>query len=260
MRRVLMIIALTIGAAAGPARAAQAPCWYENGALVVSASIGDIAGDFILDLSAPHSLLHLTRAQSDGFDGTDFVGDLRLAGEPMGKRHFAVVDLDARNMGFPTEISGTIGADVLDGHVLDLRLKPCRIGVWRLRAPAFHARRRLAVRTTGGVATVTASAFDGADTRSGQFSIDTGSAGVRVAGHAAMLTRTPRGINASSRTRPPARLRGLILAGATLQDVPAGLERSAPPERLGAIGTAVWERYAIRLDLGRGVLELKRAR
>jgi len=256
MRGGPMILALTIGAAAGSARAGEAPCWYEHGAVVVSARLGDIAGDFLLDLSAPQSQLHETRAQGDGIADKEVTRPLILAGRPLGERRFVVVDLDARNRGFPTEISGVIGADALAGYVADLSLRPCRIGVWRDHAPRFRGGRHVTLHTLAGTPTVEARVFDGADAATGLFAIDTGSQGVRVAGHAAMLARTPRGVDAASRATPPARLAALTLAGARLQNVPAGLEPSAPAERLGGIGNTVWERYRVRIDLRRGVLEL----
>ncbi|HRD28184.1 MAG TPA: hypothetical protein PLO65_07785, partial [Caulobacter sp.] len=48
------------------ARAAEARCWFENGAVVIPAEIAGVAGDWLLDPSAPHTLLHETRAQMEG--------------------------------------------------------------------------------------------------------------------------------------------------------------------------------------------------
>src|SRR5439155_3103015 len=61
MRRAIAPLILLGALAAAPgAWAGEARCWYENGALVVSAALGDIAGDFILDVSATTSALNNT--------------------------------------------------------------------------------------------------------------------------------------------------------------------------------------------------------
>jgi hypothetical protein len=257
MRRSVLFIALIVGAASGRSWAGEAPCWYDNGAVVVSASVGDIAGDFILDLATPKSQLHKTRAESDGTEGDDFRGPLRLAGERLGEADFAVANLNARTWGFPSEISGVIGADVLAGYVVDLRLSPCRIGLWRGRAPRFRASRWLRLRPMDGVATVAADVSDGVSRRSGRFALETGGAGVRLNARAAGLSRAPpAGLNPTSRSQPPARLRALTLAGSKMEELPAGIDPDAPPGRLGDLGNAVWARYAMRIDLARGRLEL----
>ena len=258
MRVAAFPLALIVGAAALPARAGEARCWFENGAVVVSASLGDIAGDFVLDLAAPTSLLHLTRAQGEGLDATDFQAPLRLARTTLGAPDFRIVDLDARNRGFPTEISGVIGADALAGDVVDLRLGPdCRIAVWRGRMPGFGRAVRAPLSLRDGVPTVVARVSDGRVTRKGRFALETAGAGVRLSPLVAALSRTPTSLDAASRSRPPARLRSLSFAGATLADVRAALDPDAPPDRLGGMGTDVLARYAVRIDLRRMVMEVK---
>ena len=85
-----------ISAAAWPASAGTAKCWIDNGAVVVPALAGDIAGDFILDLSAPHSQLHDTSAQSHGLgDATELQTPVTLAGERIPGK-LAIIDLDDR--------------------------------------------------------------------------------------------------------------------------------------------------------------------
>src|SRR3984957_7503318 len=127
MRRLSSVLAFALlSAATGPARAGETACWIDNGAVVTSAALGDIAGDFLLDLSAPHSQLHLTTAQGDGLgDAASTQDTLTLAGERIAA-NFEVADLDDRSWDLPTNISGGIGADVLAGYVVELRFGPCR--------------------------------------------------------------------------------------------------------------------------------------
>ena len=260
MRAAPAVIALIFGAAAVPARAGAARCWFDNGAVVVSASLGDIAGDFILDLATPHSLLHLTRARSEGLEGPHVRGPLRLAGRRLGEADFQITDLDARNRGFPTELSGVIGADVLAGSVIDLTLTPaCRIAVRGRRAPRFGRALRLPLEWRDGAPTVMARVSDGRTLRKGRFALETGGAGVRLSPAVAALSRTPPGIDAASRTQPPARLRSLKFGGTEFRDLPSALDPDAPPSRLGDLGATVWSRYAARIDLRRNVLEVKPA-
>jgi hypothetical protein len=262
MRRLAAAVAFAvISAAAMPAQAGEAQCWVDNGAVVVSArfaqaGLDDVTGDFILDLSAPHSQLHLTTAQSDGLgDATQSQGMLTLAGEPI-SASLAVADLDDRQWGFPTTLNGLIGADVLAGYVVELRFAPCRLTLWR-RAPApARAQATLPVTMVGGAPTVAATITDGAKVRSGQFAIDTGAAGVRiVAGHA-RFSRLSARVDPLSRDRPPARLAALSLAGRVFQNLSAALQDDAPDGLLGGIGTDVWSRYVLRLDLQRDQLQM----
>jgi len=261
MRAAACPIALIIGAAAVPAHAGEARCWLDNGAVVVSASLGDIAGDFVLDPAAPTSLLHLTRAQGEGLEAADFRAPLRLAGSKPRPARFLIADLDARDRGLPTEISGVIGADALAGDVVDLTLSPsCRIAVWRGWAPSFGRAVTLPLATRDGAPTVMAKVSEGRVTRKGRFALETAAAGVRLAPRIAALSRTPPGIDPAALGRPPARLRSLSFAGTMLADVRAGLDEDTPPDRLGGLGTDVWSRYAVRIDLRRMRLEVKAKR
>ncbi|MEJ0066432.1 MAG: hypothetical protein WDM85_14320 [Caulobacteraceae bacterium] len=262
MRRLAAVIALAvIGAAPRPARAGETACWVDNGAVVVAAAFtqpgfGDVTGDFILDLSAPHSQLHLTTAQSDGMgDATEARGVLTLAGERIAAT-LAVTDLDDRQWGFPTTLNGLIGADVLAGYVVELRFAPCRLTLWRRAPRSAKAEATLPVTMVGGVPTVAAMITDGAKTRSGQFAIDTGAAGVRIVAANARFSRLSARADPLSRDRPPARLAALSLGGRVFQNQPAALQEDAPDGLLGGIGTDFWLRYVLRLDLKRDQLEL----
>jgi len=262
MRRLAAAVALAvISAAADPARAGESQCWVDNGAVVVSAafaqpSLGDVTGDFILDLSAPHSQLHLTTAQSDGMDdATQTQGVLTLAGEPIAAK-LAVTDLDDRQWGFPTTLNGLIGADVLAGYVVELRFAPCRLTLWRRAPPAAKAEAILPVTMVGGVPTITATITDGAKVRTGQFAIDTGAAGVRIVAAHARFSRISARVDPLSRDQPPAHLAALSLGGHVFQNLPAALQEDAQDGLLGGIGADVWSRYVLRLDLKRDQLEL----
>src|SRR5271168_3220033 len=88
---------------AGSATAASAGetrCWIDNGALVAPAAFGDIAGDFLIDLSAPRSELHGTRAQSDGVVTPTATGELVIAGQRLPAVTLEVADLDHRTASF----------------------------------------------------------------------------------------------------------------------------------------------------------------
>jgi len=242
-------------AAAPPALAGETPCWVDKGAVVVSAALGDIAGDFLFDLSAPKSILHVDRAQMNGIETPTQAATLTLAGERI-PASFAVASLDDRSLGLPTTINGLIGVDVLAGYVIDLRLAPCRLALWRRRAPPMGPAQTLPVAWAAGVPTIAASISDGRTALEGRFAIDTGSGGVRVAAGAARLSRAPMGIDAASRQQPPARLSALGLGGDVIRNTAAGLASDAPAGVLGDIGDDVWARYALRLDLRAGRLQL----
>jgi len=256
MRRLTSALALAlVSAAAGRAVAGDTACWIDNGAVVTSAALGDIAGDFILDLSAPHSLLHLTTAQGDGLgDAASAQDTLTLAAEHI-PATFEVADLDDRSWDLPTNISGVIGADVLAGYVVELRFAPCRLTLSRRMAspPAVAS---LPIEMVAGTPTVAATISDGATTLTGRFAIDTGAAGVRVSDTVARFSRLSARVDPMSRDHPPARLATLTLAGETGRDVPAALQSDLPAGALGGIGTNVWSRYVLRLDLRRDQLML----
>jgi hypothetical protein len=237
------------------ARAGDTRCWFDNGAVVVSALLGDHAGDFILDLSQPRSQLHVTTAQTIGLgDATEMQGALTLVGERIATR-LTIADLDDRGWGFPTGIDGVIGADTLAGYVIDLRVSPCRLKL-RRRAPRAAGLVTLPVTMLAGVPTVRASIFDGVKTRTGRFAIDTGAAGVRISADHARFSRLEARVDPLLRDKPPARLAALSFAGRVFRDPRAGLQIGAPPGLLGGIGTDIWSRYVLRLDLPRRRLTL----
>jgi hypothetical protein len=236
---------------AGGARAGETTCWFENGAVVVPAAFGDIAGDFILDASAQASELHVTTAQTFGIDAPMTRATLRLAGEKMAGFEMKVADLDARARPFVTGIAGVIGADALAPFVTEISTSPCRVRL--SRRVGRRATTRLALRIVGGVPVVKAAISDGATSRADWFAIDTGAGPSLIAD--ARLTRTP-----AEGTDPPVRLRALSLGGLLFEQTPAGLMADPPPGLSGSIGMAVWARFRLRLDPKHGWLELAPAR
>jgi len=256
MRRLAAALAFAaVSAAAVSARAGETRCWFDNGAVVVSALLGDHAGDFIVDLSQARSQLHVTTAQTIGLaDASETQGVLTLAGERIAAR-MTIADLDDRGWGFPTGIDGVIGADGLAGYVIDLRFSPCRLTL-RQRAPRTTGFIALPVTMVEGVPSVAAAIFDGARTRTGRFAIDTGAAGVRISADHARFSRLEARVDPLLRDKPPARLAALSFAGRTFRGPRAGLQIGAPPGLLGGIGTDIWSGYALRLDLPRRRLTL----
>jgi hypothetical protein len=233
-----------VGASAGEAR-----CWVDNGAVVVAASFGDMAGDFILDTSAPTSQLHVTRAEEDGIEAPSARAALVVAGERIERLDMAVADLDARSTGFETSINGVIGADVLRRFVLQIDFAPCRIRLLRRGPPPMAGALRLKVRDAAGVPAVAATISDGHQSRAGLFAIDTASAASEIA--EATLSRQP-----PSNGDRLIRLRALAVAGRLFEQTPAGVTPRTPAAPQGSIGTAVWSHWRLRLDLRDGWLEL----
>jgi hypothetical protein len=256
MRAAVSLAVAALLASAGAARAGETRCWVDRGVLVVPAAFGDVTGDFILDLSAAHSLLHVDAALSDGIETPQSSGVLRLAGETI-PASLQVASLDARTLGLPSTIMGLVGADALAGYAVDIRFSPCRVRLWRGRAPRFDAAATLPIETTDGVPAIRATISDGRTALAGRFAIDTGTAAIRLSSQVAALGRPlAEGVDPASRLDPPARLDALGLAGAAQRRLPAALEDDLPAALTGGIGTATWSRYDVRIDFVRGRLQL----
>lgn len=236
------------------ARAAATRCWFENGSVVVPAAFGDMAGDFVFDLSAPKSQLNVTRAQADGVEASTARGDLVIGGALIEDFPMEVVDLDARSKGFVTNIVGVLGADVAMGPVVDLQFSPCRVTFGGRRASRPARALRLRTRVVDGIPAVWASISDGQRATSGLFAIDTASQGMRL--DDARLSRNPPGLDSTSRTHPPGRLRALSLAGRLFEQTPAGLTDEPRAGLAGGLGNAIWSAFRLRLDIEEGWLEL----
>lgn len=237
MRALPFALVLTL-AAAGSAHAGETACWFENGAVVAPAAIGDMTGDFVIDLSAPHTLLHNTKAQAGGFEDEALTLPVRVAGQALPAQPVAVSDLDYRGVGFIAPIAGVIGADILARYTVTIDFAPCRL---RLEAPDGLQRpsgRPLPVEMVGGVPTVRAAASDGFTSVQGPFAIDTASGGaLRARGPADGPRQKPAGTVAAlafdGRLYPRARA---VEAG----DLPSGV--------VGALGVEVLARGRLRFD------------
>ncbi len=241
---LLASLALVRGAVAGETR-----CWIDKGALVAPASFGDIAGDFLIDLSAPASALHVTRAQEDGLEGHAATRELVVAGRKLAGVTLPIVDLDARTARFDTAINGVIGADLLRRFIVEIVPSPCRLRLLRRGPVAWPGSVRLAIREVGGRPLAPARIADRAQARSGLFAMDTADWVTLVAG--AGLSRPQTGDAPG-----PVRLRGVEIAGRLFEQVPAAVQPPGNDGAAGAIGMAIWSRWRVRLDIRHGWLEL----
>jgi hypothetical protein len=244
LRMGLAAITLAMLALAGPARAGATRCWIDRGAVVAAAAFGDIAGDFIIDVGAPVSELHVTRANSDGIDGHSAQRPLVLAGHRLAAVTMTVADLDALPQ-TDTSIAGIIGADVLSRYPVTIVFAPCRLTWGRTRSA--RAWLRLPVIVRGGVPTVQAGISDGVTVREEPMIVSTGRTETLAPG--ATLRRAPKAGSFAT-----VRLRAVVVGGRLLEQVPAGVAEAAP----GAIGTGVWRGWrAMRLNVTKGWLELR---
>ncbi|MDP2258437.1 MAG: hypothetical protein Q8J89_01795 [Caulobacter sp.] len=251
---LLVVCALTVGSAGSGARAGEVACWFENGAVVVPASIGGVAGDWLLDPSAPRTQLHDTRAAMEGL-GDGFAAAGRLADLALPPVPVTVADLDGRAPGFVTPVAGVIGADILAAFVIDLRFEPCRVRLYAGRAPGVRGGAVLRLETVGGVPAVRAAISDDRQARAGLFAVDWSSrAAVRLTG--ARITPAVEGLDPARRDLAPARLRALSLDGMLYEEPSAALATDLDPALAGALGLDLWSRWSLRLDIAGGRLTL----
>ena len=251
-----LALSLALGLLPAPAaRADEVACWFENGAVVVPAEVGGVAGDWLLDPSSPSTLLHETRARMEGLTGT-FVATAHVAGTSLTGLRVTVADLDGRAPGFPTPIAGVLGADLLGRVVVDLEFSPCRVrlSAGPSRRPGRGARiLRLADR--GGVPTLDAAVSDDRRARRGLFAIDFSSrAAVRLTG--ATFRPASKAASDAPRGKAPGRLRALSLDGELYEEQSAALAPELDPALAGALGTDLWSRWRVSLDIRRGRLLL----
>ena len=254
-----LVLLLLVSAPA--ARAGEAACWFENGAVVVSAMVGGVAGDYILDTGTAHTVLAETQAQGAGFAETALRVEVRIAGLTLPDRPVAVLDIDPRSHAFPTPIAGVIGADILADKVLDVSFAPCRVGLYPAgHAPPFRAGTTLEIALEGGVPTLEATVADGLNTHAGRFVLATGAdTAVRVDDQQAAVPgsrRSPQDLLTYGAARP--RLRALSLADRLWEELPSGLIAHAdlPDGALGVVGTPVLSAWRLRFDFPRRRLGL----
>lgn len=240
------------------AHAAEVPCWFDNGVVVVSAQVMGVAGDFILDTATPHTQLAETQAQAAGFVETALTGEVRLAGQRVKAQSVAVADLDLRTGALPTPIAGVIGADVLRPYVLDVAFRPCRVVLSApSRAPRFRARETMQIRWIAERPVIKAAASDGATRLVGGFTPGVGvdravrlsDAAASAPGAAKLIELYPYGL-----LKP--RLARFAFAGLTQTDVPAGLVHAEDPALAGQIGAPLLSHYRLRFDFPAGKLRL----
>ncbi len=247
MRRHAVIAGLILSAAASQARAGEVACWFENGAVVVPAEIGGVAGDWLLDPSESRTLLHDTRADMEGLPRS-FTAPGHLAGLTLAPTTVEVVDLDSRAPGFATPIAGVIGADILARYTVDLQFAPCRVRVvaGSLRRPTRA--RALPLVMAGGVPAVRAAVSDDRRARSGLFAIDWSSrAAVRLAD--ARLSPPAKGLEPTPRHLAPATVRALSIDGQLFEEPSAATAEGLATGLTGTLGVEFWARWRLRLDI-----------
>ncbi len=244
MRRLAHLLPLVIAlAAADAAQAGETVCWFENGAVVAPAVIGDMAGDYVIDLSAPRTLLHETKAQMAGIVEPQPALPVEVAGLKAAAVSVKVADLDARGAGFVTPIAGVIGMDVLAGHSIEIDFADCRIRIdkpWRAQRQVVFP-----VEVVEGLPTIAAAVSDGPRARRGAFAIDTASrAMARLSTRDASATGK---LEMAARHKAPARLRALSIGGVLAENVPASLADDLPEGVTGTLGVALWARHRLHL-------------
>ncbi|HEY8616670.1 hypothetical protein [Phenylobacterium sp.] len=253
-----LLPALLLSAAAAlPARAGEAACWYENGVVVVTAEVAGFVGDFILDTGQARTQLAETQALEMGYVEPEVLGRVTLAGSSLPALPIAVADLDVRTGLFPTPIAGVIGADALRGQVVDVSFAPCRVRLSAPgRAPRFQGR-TLPLAWAEGRPVVMAGAADGRIALRGPFVPSTGlDAPVRLSSDFAAVpgAAKPDELLPYGVLRP--RLALLSFGDALTAAVPAGLTPPAPDAIAGVVGAPVLDRWRLRFDFPAGELRL----
>ena len=243
MRRTAPIALAFSLSLTGAARAGETACWFENGAVVAPAVIGDMAGDYVIDLSAPRTLLHETKAQMAGIVEPTLTLPVEVAGLKTPAVTVTVADLDARGAGFVTPIAGVIGMDVLAGHSVEIDFSACKVRIdrpWRAQREAV-----LPVEVIDGLPTVVARVSDGPRVLQGAFAIDTASrAMVRLSSRDAGATGK---LDPNARHKAPASLRALSLSGVLAENAPATLAEDLPEGVTGTLGSGLWAHHRLHL-------------
>jgi len=248
--RPALALAAVVALLPAAARAGEAPCWFEQGVVVVPAVVAGVAGDYILDTGAPATLLDETRAQGAGFEASALQGEVRVAGLRLPDRPILVADLDARTAAFPTPIAGVIGADVLAGRILDIDFAPCRIALnAEGRSPRFHADGSLPFRLDRGTPVIAAAVADGPRALSGGFVASTGAdAPVRLDGSVASVPGAPKPERLAPFGPGRASLRALSVGGILFENLKGGLSPASEGATLGVIGAQVLAHWTVRFD------------
>lgn len=251
-RALLRPLLATLAAlAALPARAEVAPCWYDNGVVVIAASVLGVAGDYILDTAEPATLLDETRAQGAGFTGALLKGQVRLAGVQIDEAPVKVEKLDARTVFLPTPVAGVIGADVLRNKVLEVQFAPCRVQLWTRRPPAFGPGLALPLAWRGPRPVVAAAVSDGHSAWPGEFTPGTGvDRPLRLDDRLAQAPAAKKPLELYPGGIGSGRLAGLSFGGLAFQDIDTALFKGefATPAPAGLIGAPVLAHFRLRFD------------
>ena len=259
-----LLFAPLVLAAASPAAAGETPCWWDQGRLVVAASVMGVTGDYILDTGEPRTILADTHAEKSGFEATNLTGPVTVAGVTLADLPIAVLAIDARSRTLPTPVAGIIGLDVLRGHVVDVTAygSPCRVAIHPpARAPAFTRSASLPIAWADGRPTIPAIVADGPRVRRGAFVPSTGAdAPIRLSDAAAQAAGAarPEAVYLYGDLKP--KLRALSLAGELFENAPAGLMKADGLAGAdGVIGAAILSRWSLRFDFPAGRLLLGEA-
>jgi len=241
--------------AAQPAKAAAGDwtrCTISHGVLLVPAKAGGLTGPFVLDAATAHSVIDATQASLVGLPDAGATLAVRVAGLRIPALSFAVAALDARTRVQPTPVTGVLGADVLQGRVLEVWPSPCRLRIGVRASAMGRPTASLPVDRRADTPLVTAAVADNARAVRGAFRIATGGdVDVRLS-PALAAYKNARG-NANGLTAP---LRALSVGPWLIENPQAAVAEAATPGVAGEIGEPVWARYGLRLDLRRGRLEL----
>lgn len=259
-RAALAFTALALAATTTPSAAREIACRFEAGVIVVPASVAGVAGDYIFDTGGAQTQLHDTRAGAEGLDGTEVAGDVRISDLVLPPRRIAIADLDVRTWNLSTPVIGVIGADTLQGLVVDVAFHPCRLRLMRPGEATPFRGRALPVIWSAGRPLAEAVVSDGLRQLTGPFILATGAnAPVRIADDLATVPGASRPAELYPAGVWLARLPGLRLADRTFTDVGSGL---TPPEGEGAgvIGGAILANFHLRFDFARGRVLIAPAR
>ena len=258
MSRYAPLFGAALALTAAPALAGEAACWFENGVVVVGAEVMGVSGDYILDTATPHTVLAESQAQTAGFAETALRGAVRLSGVTLKDRPVAVEGIDLRTGALPTPIAGVIGADVLQGLVLDVSFAPCRVRLAARAAGRFKPVASLPMGWVAGRPVVRAAVADGPHAFSGFFAPGVGAdTAIRLSD---AYAHAPGAATLWSSAPAPARLRALSVAGGLSENLPAGLIRAEDPALAGQIGAPFLSRWRLRFDFAKGRLLLAPAR
>lgn len=254
MARLSLPIVIPLSLAAAPALAGEIACRFDAGVVVVPAMVAGIAGDYILDTGSARTQLHDTAARAEGIEGDAVTGDVVVAGVRLTARPLTVADLDVRTWNLPTAVVGVIGADVLQGFVVDVDFRPCRVRLSPPGAAPAFAGRALDLAWDLGRPTAEASVSDDRHELTGPFVLATGgNVPVRLADDLAQASGAPRMDELYPQGIWLARLPQVRFAGALSRDVAAGLMKPEG-EAAGVLGGAVLAHFRLRFDFPAGRL------